>query len=293
VEGPVSEFFFEGIEEVNFAKRINAYLNSISGFMPWLNNARLVIESANTFPHSSGIASSASSMSALAMGLCEIDSRITGAEMDEEMMRKASFLSRLGSGSASRSVWPGMAVWGKTAAWSEASDEYAIPVETIHDDFRETRDTILIIESGKKKVSSTLGHSLMDNNPFAKTRFQQAETNIQRLRPIIESGDWKAFIDLMEHEALTLHAMMMTSNPGFILMQPGTLTAIERLRTFRKETAIPVGFTLDAGANMHLIYPGSAEKKVGKFIDQELKVLCEDEKIIYDKMGDGPVKSIS
>ena len=32
-----------------------------------------------------------------------------------------------------------------------------------------------------------------------------------------------AFIEIVESEALTLHAMMMTSMPYFILMKPNTL----------------------------------------------------------------------
>jgi diphosphomevalonate decarboxylase len=288
INGPVAELIFEGVRVESFAKRIALYLQSIVPFLPWLANARLSIRSENTFPHSSGIASSASSMSALAMCLCEIDSRLVQKEFDDETRRKASFLARLGSGSASRSVYPGMAVWGLTAAWKEASDEYAIPVEAIHASFQDTRDSILIIESGKKEVSSSLGHSLMNNNPFAETRFTQAENNMQHLKPLISKGDWNAFIDLMENEALTLHAMMMTSHPGYILMQPNTVEAIKRIRQFRSERSVPVGFTLDAGANVHVLYPGTVKDEVSALLDDELAPLCENGTIIDDTIGNGP-----
>lgn len=292
IDGPKAELIFEGIVVEAFAKRINAYLESITPFLPWLKGARFSITSENTFPHSSGIASSASSMSALAMCLCEIDSRINGTELDDTTLVKASFLARLGSGSASRSIYPGMAAWGRTAAWKGSSDEYAIPVGEIHTSFQDAKDSILIIESGKKEVSSSLGHSLMDTNPFASTRFKQAESNMQSLRPMIEKGDWNGFIDLMENEALTLHAMMMTSQPGYILMQPNTVEAIKHIREFRKKKGVPVGFTLDAGANVHVIYPASAEDSVGPFLTEALAPLCEQGTIIHDGMGEGPQPSL-
>jgi diphosphomevalonate decarboxylase len=61
-------------------------------------------------------------------------------------------------------------------------------------------------------------------------------------------------------EALTLHAMMMTSMPYFILMKPNTLQIINAIWKFRNDTKIPVCFTLDAGANVHVLYPKTLAK---------------------------------
>ena len=282
-------FKFNGREEKAFKKRIKDYLISLEVFMPWIHKTSFSIESENSFPHSSGIASSASALSSIALGLCEIEEKIIGIS-DPEFFRKASFFARLGSGSASRSLFPGMAVWGFSSSYKDSTDEYAVPVKDIHPDFHNMRDSILIIESGRKKVSSSTGHELMKTNPYAKLRFEAAEDNMQKLCSVTKAGDIGEFIDIMENEALSLHAMMMTSKPGFILMKPNTVNAIEKIREYRFSTGNSVGFTLDAGANVHVIYPDKDKEEVSSFIESALKPLCENNKVIHDRMGHGPEK---
>ncbi len=290
IDGPVITFRFDGEERKDFADRIGRYFSLLTTFMPWIRNAEFNIESLNTFPHSSGIASSASSMSALALGLCDIENKMYGKDPGENFYRKASFLSRLGSGSASRSVIPEMAIWGITASCKESSDEFAIPAPAIHEQFKGLNDSILIIESEQKKISSSFGHDLMKTNPYAKLRFEAAEENMQLLCKVMNTGDLGTFIDIMENEALSLHAMMMTSKPGYLLVKPNTIDAIQRIRDYRSNTGLAVGFTLDAGANVHVIYPSDQSEPIGNFIDSELKPLCEGGTIIHDRMGGGPIR---
>jgi diphosphomevalonate decarboxylase len=217
-----------------------------------------------------------------------MEREITGKSNPQQMLRKASFIARLGSGSASRSIYPAMSLWGITDQWNESSNEYAIPVTGFHNVFRQMRDTILIVESAEKKVSSSAGHRLMDVNPFSEVRFRQARENLSTLHYALSKGDWKDFIRLMEEEALSLHAMMMTSRPGYLLMQPATLSIIQQVRAFRNETGNRVGFTLDAGANVHLLYAKDDAEAVDRFIRSDLTPYCEDGKLIADRMGNGP-----
>ncbi len=284
------EFNFEGAGQPKFAARLKKYLDSIAEYFPWLNSTRLTINSENTFPHSSGIASSASAMGALALGLCEIEEQLYGTSDPDEFLKKASFIARLGSGSASRSVYRNMAVWGYTSSYKDSSDEYAIPVDDIHVNLHGMRDSILIVESEKKQVSSSMGHDLMKTNPYAKMRFDAAEENMQMLCSIVREGDIGQFIDVMENEALTLHAMMMTSRPGFLLMKANTVEAIHRIRNYRQKSGMNIGFTLDAGANVHVLYPGKEAEEIREFIDKELAELCENRRVIHDRMGGGPRK---
>ena len=67
-------------------------------------------------------------------------------------------------------------------------------------------------------------------------RFEQAHENMSKLIDIFKSGDLDAFIEIVESEALTLHAMMMTSMPYFILMKPNTLEIINKIWEYREET---------------------------------------------------------
>jgi diphosphomevalonate decarboxylase len=130
----------------------------------------------------------------------------------------------------------------------------------------------------------------MHNHPFAEQRFLQAHHNLLAISHVIENGDLEHFISIVESEALTLHAMMMTSNPYFILMKPNTLEIINRIWKFRNEHKIPVCFTLDAGANVHVLYPENVRVAVLQFIKDDLVGFCQNGQYICDEIGDGSVK---
>jgi diphosphomevalonate decarboxylase len=81
--------------------------------------------------------------------------------------------------------------------------------------------------------------------------------------------------------------MMMTSNPYFILMQPNTLHIINAVWKFRAETEIPLCFTLDAGANVHLLYPSNVADSVKAFIASDLLQFCQNRQCVHDVVGMG------
>ena len=291
-------FFFDGKENPAFGSKIEKFLLDYQAFFPFINQLSLKVESRNTFPHSSGIASSASSMSAFVMCLMEIERSLSpepvegskGRPIDLDL-QKASYFSRLASGSASRSVYPKMALWGATPCFEGSSDEYAVSLENdIHPVFKTYHDSILIVSGETKSVSSRAGHALMDGNPYAPARYAQANENIKNLLAALKSGDLDTFINITESEALQLHALMMCSNPSFILMKPNTLRVIEEVRRFRDETNIPLCFTLDAGPNVHLLYPENEAEKVDDFIKNTLVAYCDEGRWIADHVGDGPKK---
>lgn len=280
-------FYFEGQEKKSFHPKILSFFEKIEDYLPFLKKFHLEIHSKNSFPHSSGIASSASSMAALSLCLMQIEREFSEDISEEFFLKKASFLARLGSGSACRSIYPFAVVWGETSCLSGSSELYGvkIPSEEMAPIFKNYQDTILLIDQGEKKVSSTQGHNLMHNHPFAEKRFLQAEENIKILKEILKQGDIKKFIELVESEALTLHAMMLTSLPYFILIKPNTLSAIEKIWKFREETALNLCFTLDAGANIHLLYPENEKNQILPFIEKELSVFCQNGKYICDEVS--------
>ena len=83
---------------------------------------------------------------------------------------------------------------------------------------------------------------------------------------------------------------MMCSNPSYILMKPNTLNLISEIREFREETKISLCFTLDAGPNVHLLYPEQEASKVEYYIKNVLLDYCDRERWIADCVGDGPKK---
>lgn len=285
------DFTFENKENELFRSKIVRFLESISEeYFPFLTAYALHINSRNTFPHSSGIASSASSMGALALCLCSMEKAIVHPDMDMvSFYRKASNIARLGSGSASRSVYGFWAAWGEHPEIAQTRDEYAIDIHRdVHPVFNTYHNDILIVSSGEKAVSSTAGHQLMVNNPYAPARYQQANQRALQLIDILKIGDTEAFVHLAEAEALTLHALMMCSEPSYTLIQPNSLEIMKRIRHFREKTKLPVCFSLDAGPNIHFLYPREYMNRVQDFLNNELQPLCQDQCIIRDGVGHGP-----
>jgi diphosphomevalonate decarboxylase len=70
-------------------------------------------------------------------------------------------------------------------------------------------------------------------------------------------------------------------------MKPNTLEIINKIWKFRNETNIPICFTLDAGANVHVLYPENVSEKVLQFIQQELVGHCQNGNYICDQIGNG------
>lgn len=277
----------EEIKE-DFKPKIKVFLSRIESYLPFLKNYHFTIKTANTFPHSSGIASSASGMSALALCLMSMEKAMLRDMSDQYFNQKASFLARLGSGSACRSIEGDLIVWGEHKDVLGSSNLFGVKFSgETHSNFKNYHDTILLVDKGEKQVSSTLGHNLMHGHPYSRERFNQANDNLSKLTKILENGDLNAFIDIVESEALTLHAMMMTSLPYFILMKPNTLEIINRIWNFRRETGSHVCFTLDAGANVHVLYPEEESDQVYEFIKNELVAFCQNGHYICDRIGLG------
>ena len=287
------EFYFDGVAHT-FGERIESYLAQLSVRFQWIENYHFRIHSRNSFPHSAGIASSASSFGALALCMAELHYAISGKEPDTpDLWRKASQLARLGSGSACRSIYPGFSIWGKAQLFETCSDEYAIPLyEGINPMFYTLRDAILIVDSGVKEVSSTVGHLLMNDHIYQPSRITQAHQNLNEIYLALLTGNTETFIEVVESEALSLHALMMTSRPSFLLLKPNTLELISRIREFRKKTNIQVCFTLDAGPNIHLLYFKKNENEIKAFIGAELLAFCENQRWIDDCIGNGPERII-
>jgi diphosphomevalonate decarboxylase len=90
-------------------------------------------------------------------------------------------LARLGSGSACRSfimdLLYGEILKSKRKFRSVCS---TISKYEIHEIFKNFNDWVLLIHEGQKSVSSTVGHGLMNTNPYAERRFQEARKTLFR-----------------------------------------------------------------------------------------------------------------
>jgi diphosphomevalonate decarboxylase len=292
LNNPEITFVFGQKKNEPFMKRITDFITRLQPQLPFLQHLRLQIESKNNFPHSAGIASSASAFGALALCICSIEQQLYGYVSGYlDFQEKASYIARLGSGSACRSMYEGYVVWGQHTSIENSSDIFSIPVNhAIHPVFRKMQDSILIVSSEKKKISSSDGHRSMKNNAYALTRYELANARIAELLLVLKKGDMERFIGITENEALGLHALMMLSEANYMLFKPNTIAMIEKIRQFRAESKLPVCFTLDAGPNVHLLYPENIGEEVQNFIREELISLCEHRQWIHDRIGEGPVQ---
>ena len=127
----------------------------------------------------------------------------------------------------------------------------------------------------------------MINHPFLNDRKNQARNNLKRIINAISNGDLQVFIKVVEEEAMTLHALMMSSHPPTVLIKSKTLEVIKLLKNFREKEKVPICFTLDAGPNVHLLYPEKYKLKVIKFIEQKLMPYCQNNLFINDSIGLG------
>lgn len=296
------EFLFQDEPNEKFAKKILGHLELMTVHLPFLAKTSLKINSSNTFPHSAGIASSASASGALALVAVALGNLLSGQKFAVDTnLALSSFLARLGSGSGSRSLFPYSSLWGDLGGTFnadhgvESSDEFAVGTHGQIPFMQDLEDLILIVDKGEKSVSSRDGHGLMEKNPYAGIRYGRANqklgTLFSALKECQTAEDFHAVGPMIESEALELHALMMTSSPPVILMREKTLAIIHELWNWRKELGAPAYFTLDAGPNIHLLYPKGQAASVQAFLVRlESKGLLPLS-VIYDGAGTGPALS--
>lgn len=213
------------------------------------------VESVNSFPKGAGIASSASAFSALALAA----TRALDMELTEQEL---SALARRGSGSACRSIPDGFVEWMR----GKGDDSYAISLYP--PEYWDIVDSIAIVDAGQKKVGSTEGHQIASTSRLFSSRVQTQGTIINSVKQAISTKDFTQFGELIEEETLNMHAVMMTSQPSLLYWSPGTIEIMHALRQWRAEGITEAYFTIDAGANVHVISQGKNVKKVSQLLRQ-------------------------
>ena len=213
--------------------------------------ARVVSE--NNFPKASGLASSASGFASLTLAA-------TAALKLKLSERKLTILARLGSGSACRSIPAGFVEW-KTGEESETS--YAYSIFPAH--HWQLSIMALILKSEEKKISSSDGHRLAQTSPFLKTRLKNIDHRLFLLKSYLKKRDFLNFGEIVEKEALEMHAIMLTSSPPVIYWEPKTIEVIKFIQKIRTD-GLPIFLTIDAGAYPFLICEKKNEVAVLKWI---------------------------
>ena len=202
---------------------------------------RARVASVNNFPMASGIASSASGFAALTVAACQALS----LELDATQL---SALARLGSGSASRSLFGGFVQWDRGADHETSVARMLFPPE-----HWALVDVVAIVSSAEKRVSSEGGHRIAATSPLNDARVAHVKTLLPDVERAIAERDLAKLGEPVEWDALAMHAVMQTGNPSLLYWQPGTLEVMQAVRQWRDEEGIAAYFTIDAGPNVHVL----------------------------------------
>ena len=229
------------------------------------------VVSKNSFPAATGLASSASGFAALTLAAL----KAAGLVLSE---KEISRLARLGSGSACRSIPDGFVYWhgGNSDRNSYAYSLYPLSYWNL-------RDLTIVVQKEKKKVSSTRGHQLAFQNPFLKSRLELVKENLKKIKKAFKNKDFSLLGKVIESETLSLHSVMLTSQPALIYWQPVTLAIIHKVIDLREKRELESYFTIDAGPNVHLICQKGQEKK----LKQEIQKMNGVKKIVINKPAVG------
>lgn len=234
-------FILNGHPEVTLNSRIKAVIRearNLAASIPESNGfyaCKLRIESTNTVPTASGLASSASGIAALAYALIKL------YRLEEfYSLSKLSTIARLGSGSACRSLFGGLVHWhGNT-------------VEQVAQEWSELNGIVLVLNPERKKIPSTEG---MQETVRTSSLFQHRINAVvpERIKTILKAineRDFSTFAELAMKDSNSFHACCLDTFPPISYLTPESLEIISAVHEYNAEVKrIAVGYTFDAGPN--------------------------------------------
>ncbi|WP_372846645.1 diphosphomevalonate decarboxylase [Pontiella sp.] len=222
----------------SFAKRVAAFLD----LFPMVGTS-FEVRTENNIPTAAGLASSASGFAALTMALNDLAGWGLGGRM-------LSMLARLGSGSASRSVFDGFVQW-HMGSNDDGSDSFAEPFSKPWPEFR---IGILELTDAEKPVGSRDGmNRTVETSALYANWPAQANADFQTLHSAILKRDFPTVGQTAEHNALSMHATMMSAWPPLIYLQPESVAMIHQVQRVRAD-GLDVYLTIDAGPNIKLLF---------------------------------------
>ncbi|VVB65690.1 Diphosphomevalonate decarboxylase [Candidatus Gugararchaeum adminiculabundum] len=241
------------------------------------NGKKARIASINCFPTAAGLASSASGYAALA---CAANAALNAGLKGEQL----SIAARLGSGSASRSVYGGFAEWlaGKK---NDGSDSYAVQIKD-EKHWPEFRNVIGIIGKEKKKVSSRAGmKETVKTSAYYKEWMARHDSVLDTARKAILSKDLSKLLATIMKESDDMHHSMADTTPPIIYMNELSHSVVKKIREFNDSLgSIEAGYTFDAGPNPHVY----TVQKHAKAIEKILLEVDGMQDVITCSVGSGP-----
>ncbi|MDZ4228139.1 MAG: diphosphomevalonate decarboxylase [Candidatus Levybacteria bacterium] len=233
-------------------------------------NLKAKVATNNNFPTGTGLSSSASGFAALTLA----GAKVAGLNLPE---KELSILARQGSGSACRSIPNGFVEWldGNTSDTSYGVSLYP-------ENYWDIADVVAIVSKDKKEVSTTEGQKLAASSPFFKVRKGKIKDKIKLIKKYMKEKDFVKFGELVEAEALELHAIMLTSTPSLIYLLPGSLRIMHLTKKWRAD-GLQAYFTVNTGQDIHLI----CQKKDADEVSKRALMISEVQKTIINYPSQG------
>ena len=261
-------FLGERVVEKKELERIIQVLNRVRVLAK--SNLKARVATKNNFPKATGIASSASGLSAVTAASCSaLKLQLTKEELSK--------LSRLASGTASRSIPDGFVEWEKGVDENTSFSKQIFPP-----DWWPIADVAAIVTHKMKKIKSTEGHALADTSPFQEQRIKGMPKKVKAIKKAIKERDFMKFGQILEAECLSMHAVCLTSQPPIIYWEAPTIEIMRRVQQWR-EDGLKAYFTIDAGPTVHIICEG---ENVSRLV-LRLKTIKGIERISVNKPGIG------
>jgi len=213
------------------------------------------VQSANNFPHGTGLASSASSFAALTQCAALACAELTHTSLPS--VSSISQWSRHGSGSSCRSFFSPWALWE-----TETASPIVLPFHDLH-------HQVILINTDEKKISSSEAHRLIQTSPNYIQRPQRANDHLSALLKALQHNQWEDAYHICWQEFQDMHALFHTSQPAFSYITDQAQQALELIRLHWKQNGDGPIVTMDAGPNIHLLYR-SNQTNLAKQLKQEL-----------------------
>jgi diphosphomevalonate decarboxylase len=242
-----------------------------------LDRIRAVTEVASPFeiitvnhvPTAAGLASSASGMAALAAaaGRC--------AGLDPSVPDDLGLLSeiaRIGSGSASRSVYGGWVAWEGRRAHPVAPRDH-LPIAVV----------VAVVGRGRKAVGSrdAMNHTAR-TSPYYAGWVQQAHEGFADALAALAARDHARLFAAMERSTWRMHASAMAADPPVFYWQPASVAVLREVAAMRAD-GILCGATLDAGPHVKVF----CDPRDSEAVSRRLTTVPGVEDIIETGPGSG------
>lgn len=219
-------------------RKVSAFLDIVRQMAGSKHFANVV--SHNDGPTAAGLASSASGFAALAAAAAHA----YGLQLTE---RNLSRLARRGSGSASRSVFGGLAIWH---AGTDDASSYAEPISAGK---LNLAMVMAVIDAGQKSISSREAmQRTVQTSPFYAAWVEQNQKDLVAMQQAIAAADFTRMGELTESNALRMHATMLGAVPPVRYMAAATMHVLDEVQAMRQQ-GLPAYATMDAGPNVKVL----------------------------------------